>query len=94
MIGHNFRMTEIDAAISYVQLKKLKKILKNQNQLALKLYEGIKDLKGIKLPKINKNITNSYYVFPIIYNEKKNKNGEMIIENVYEKKIGNIERII
>jgi perosamine synthetase len=24
MIGHNFRMTEIDAAISYVQLKKLK----------------------------------------------------------------------
>jgi len=30
-------------------------------------------LKGIKLPKINKNITNSYYVFPIIYDEKKTK---------------------
>ena len=73
MIGHNFRMTEIDAAISYVQLKKLKKILKKQNQLATKLYNGIKNLKGIKLPKENKNITNSFYVFPIIYDERKTK---------------------
>tara|TARA_B100000963_G_scaffold362041_1_gene402476 strand:+ start:1979 stop:3205 length:1227 start_codon:yes stop_codon:yes gene_type:complete len=73
MLGYNFRMTEIDAAISYVQLKKLKKIIKRQNELASILYNGIKDLKGIKLPKKDKNITNSYYVFPIIYDENKTK---------------------
>ena len=71
LIGYNFRMGEIEAAIGISQLKKLKKIIKNKQLIANILHKGLKKLNGIKLQKIQKNCSHVYYVFPIQIDSKK-----------------------
>lgn len=49
-LGYNYRMTEIQAAIGKVQLKKIVEFIKIRNRNAQYLTEGIKDIKGIDPP--------------------------------------------
>tara|TARA_B100000989_G_scaffold270718_1_gene226986 strand:+ start:783 stop:2051 length:1269 start_codon:yes stop_codon:yes gene_type:complete len=65
LIGYNFRMTEIQAAIGIEQLKKLDKIIYQKQETATKLINGLKNLKGIKLPIIKKGCTHAFYNFAI-----------------------------
>tara|TARA_Y100000590_G_C15715055_1_gene1011585 strand:- start:251 stop:1486 length:1236 start_codon:yes stop_codon:yes gene_type:complete len=73
IIGHNFRMGEIEAAIGIQQLKKLKNLVKSRQNIATRLTSGLKNLKGIITPKIKKNHTHSFYVYPIVLDLKKIK---------------------
>ncbi len=65
MIGGNYRMGEIEAAIGIEQLKILKEKFKTRNIAAKKLSHSLKKLYGIKTPKIRKNCTHSFYIYPI-----------------------------
>ena len=69
ILGFNFRMNEIEAAISIEQLKKLKKILRKKIQNAKLLSAGLSNLKGLKTPKISKDNTHVYYSFPLQIDE-------------------------
>lgn len=63
-LGYNYRMDEMSAAVGIEQLKKLKKLLKEREELA-KLY--INELRGIKeivLPNVKPYNTHSWFVFP------------------------------
>ena len=73
MIGYNFRLGEIEAAIGIEQLKKLKKAVNSRQRAAKKLASGIKALKGLTVPFIPKGNTHVYYVFPIILDVEKIK---------------------
>jgi dTDP-4-amino-4,6-dideoxygalactose transaminase len=66
MIGHNFRLGEIECAIGIEQLKKLNKLIENRRQCAERLAEGLKSLDGLRLPIVQNNCTHVYYVFPLI----------------------------
>ena len=70
MVGHNYRMGEIEAAIGIEQLKKLKKIVLKRQKMINKLSNGIKNLKGIQIPQIRKYCTHSFYSYPILINSK------------------------
>ena len=50
MIGWNYRMNEIEAAISMTQLDKLALLQEQRNNLELYLSSGIKNFKGLILP--------------------------------------------
>ena len=80
MIGYNFRLTELQAAILIEQLKKkLKKIVKKQNILADKLNKGLKNLPGLSIPEFDKKIkSHSYYVYPLLYDKNKVKKNTQI----------------
>jgi len=65
MIGHNFRLGEIECAIGVEQLKKLKKIVKNRQKIAKRLADGLKNLAGLSLPIVKDNCTHVYYVFAL-----------------------------
>ena len=54
LIGFNFRMGEIEAAIGIEQLKKLDNIIKSRKNVASELSKGIKDLKFLRTPHIPK----------------------------------------
>ncbi len=83
MVGHNYRMGEIEAAIGIEQLKKLKKIVKKRQKLADLLSEGLKNLHGLKIPFIRKGNTHSYYIYPIIVSFDKLKvNRKKIVEKL------------
>ena len=66
MIGHNFRLGEIECAIGLSQLKKLKGFVEGRQEAAERLAAGLKDLKGLRTPVIKEGVTHAYYMFPMI----------------------------
>lgn len=69
MIGFNFRMPEMEAAIGIEQLKKLPKLTDEIAGYASQLSEGLKGLKGLRLPIIKDQCTHVYYSYPLLVNE-------------------------
>ncbi|MFZ2405851.1 MAG: DegT/DnrJ/EryC1/StrS family aminotransferase [Methylobacter sp.] len=66
MIGHNFRLGEIECAIGIEQLKKLDRFVQSRQALANRLTEGLKDLRGLRTPVVKPGCTHVYYVYPIV----------------------------
>lgn len=48
-LGFNFRMSEIEAAIGLVQMKKLDLIIKDRRELARKYREALEEIEGLKM---------------------------------------------
>lgn len=71
IIGGNYRLTEIQAAIGIEQLKKLNYLLKKRNQLADFLHDEIKNIDCLEtyIPEFDHE--HSYYLFPIKFDESK-----------------------
>ncbi len=72
MIGFNFRMTEIEAAIGIEQLKKLKDLVNERIHAANRLSAGISGLTGLTPPVVKPDCTHVYYVYPLLYDAKQN----------------------
>jgi perosamine synthetase len=66
MIGHNFRLGEIECAMGIEQLKKLSGFVRSRQSLANRLTEGLKDLRGLRTPVVKSDSTHVYYVYPLI----------------------------
>ncbi|MFQ5533272.1 MAG: DegT/DnrJ/EryC1/StrS family aminotransferase [Sphingomonadales bacterium] len=69
MIGANYRLTELQAAIGIEQLKRLDGLLEWRQKLARRLDGKLKDLPGIKVPRLPSDRTHSYYCYPIRYDQ-------------------------
>lgn len=67
MIGFNFRMTEMEAAIGLEQLKKLSTLVAQRAAAADRLTAAIRHLKGLSVPIIKPDCTHVYYVYPMVY---------------------------
>ncbi|QUL37346.1 DegT/DnrJ/EryC1/StrS aminotransferase family protein [Erythrobacter sp. JK5] len=63
MIGYNFRMGEIEAAIASVQLDKLAERVADRQRVAAELNEGLAGLEGLTTPKVAEGATHVYYVY-------------------------------
>jgi dTDP-4-amino-4,6-dideoxygalactose transaminase len=85
MLGYNFRLGEIEAAIGICQLKKLKNIIKKKMILGRSLIKKLSKLPYINLPVIKKNCTHSFYAFPIVLELKKiNVTRNKILKLLYK----------
>ncbi len=71
LIGYNFRLGEMEAAIGIQQLKKLKGIVKEKQLQVKYLNKKLKKLGGLILPTTEKNCTHSYYTYPLVLDLKK-----------------------
>lgn len=71
MIGYNFRMGEIEAAIGIEQYKKLKRIILRRNLLINHLNKNLSKLKGLIVPVLPKGSTHNYYVYPLVLDKEK-----------------------
>jgi dTDP-4-amino-4,6-dideoxygalactose transaminase len=65
MIGHNFRLGEIECAMGIEQLKKLKTQVESRQCIARKLNKGLAGLKGLNIPVVMPDCTHVYYVYPM-----------------------------
>lgn len=65
MVGHNFRLGEIECAIGLEQLKKLSRIVVSRQELAETLTAGLSGLRGLRTPVIGADRTHVYYVYPM-----------------------------
>ncbi|MBX7254852.1 MAG: DegT/DnrJ/EryC1/StrS family aminotransferase [Candidatus Hydrogenedentes bacterium] len=63
--GYNFRMTDMQAAVGRVQLRKLDDLNARRAKNAAYLSEGLKDVKGIKLPTVSPGCKHVFHLFPV-----------------------------
>lgn len=70
MVGSNFRLTEIQAAMGREQLKKLPALLKQRVDNCNYLAEKLSQLKGIRSPKVRAGAEHAYYLQPFLFDEK------------------------
>lgn len=70
MIGYNYRMTELEAAISIGQFRRLDFLNKHRIGLAEYLTKKISVFKGLVLPYQKKGSTHVYFTYPIRFQEK------------------------
>ena len=69
MVGFNFRMTEIEAAIARAQLKKLSSLVEERIENVKYIETRLKEIPCLKMPKVREDCTHSYYAHAILYNE-------------------------
>ena len=69
MLGFNYRMTEVEAAISRVQLSKLKELIAQRIKNVEYLNNKLKDLPFLKIPPARDDSLHVYYVSPLLYDE-------------------------
>lgn len=65
MIGHNFRLGEIECAIGIEQLKKLAGLVASRQALAEALTAGLQGLPGLSTPVVRPDRTHVYYIYPM-----------------------------
>ncbi len=70
MVGFNFRMTEIQAAIGRVQLKKLAGLVDARVKNCNYLSEQLSKIPGIVSPPVRQGSTHVYYVQPFLFKEE------------------------
>lgn len=66
MIGHNFRLGEIECAIGIEQLKKLGGFVASRQRAAERLTAGLSKLPGLRTPIVKPDCTHVYYVYPLV----------------------------
>ena len=85
--GHNFRLTNLQAAIGYTQLKNFNKILKNREK-SYNLYKKLlQNIKGIKLQKFKNNVRPLVWTMAMVLDKNIFGSRDLIIKKMLKKKI-------
>jgi perosamine synthetase len=88
MLGYNYRMPEIEAAIGYVQLKRLPEFLEKRRKNANKLKEKLEKAEELQLPKEPKGYKHSWYLFTVRLKKAKRAKRDNLIAELKRKGIG------
>lgn len=70
MVGFNYRMTELEAAVAIGQFKRLDFLNNHRIRLAEHLTKKLSKFKGLVLPRADKKNKHVYFVYPIRVNKK------------------------
>lgn len=65
LIGFNYRMTELQAAVCVEQMKKLPSLNEKRLRLVEQLSDGLSGIEGLILPAGRSNCDSTYYVYPL-----------------------------
>ncbi len=67
--GYNFRMTDIQAAVGIIQLRKLDDLNRRRIENAAYITEGLKDVPGLTLPRVMPDRKHVFHLYPIEIHE-------------------------
>jgi dTDP-4-amino-4,6-dideoxygalactose transaminase len=88
VLGHNYRMSEIQAAIGLVQLEKLPAFVTKRRENARKLTRMLAKTEKLQLPREPKGRKHSWYLYTIrLKNARENKRNR-IVEELRKRDIG------
>jgi dTDP-4-amino-4,6-dideoxygalactose transaminase len=88
MLGTNYRMTEIQAAIGVVQLSKLQSFYAKRSHNAARLTKNLEKSKKIGLPPKFEDRTSSWYLYTVRIIDTTEKQRNKIIEEMHNRGIG------
>ncbi len=69
LIGSNYRLTELQAAIGIAQLDRLRGCLAHRQALAKHFGEALSGLEGLTLARTVPGAEHAYYLYPMVYDE-------------------------
>ena len=84
MVGYNYRLSDIQAAIGIEQLKRLPELLKERRKIA-RLYEKeLKSLKGVETPYVAQHCNPNWQSYPVrlsgILSRRRNKLMQLLLD--------------
>jgi len=88
MLGHNYRMPEMEAAIGSVQLRKLPRFLAKRRENAGKLTQKLKRTETLCLPSEPKGYEHSWYLYTVRINGARKEQRDKIVETLNREGIG------
>ncbi len=88
MLGHNYHMPEVEAAIGCVQVKKLPKFVARRSENAKRLSEKLKKSKSLQLPIVPDGYKHSWYLYTVRMKNAKKAQRDKVVESLKEKEIG------
>jgi dTDP-4-amino-4,6-dideoxygalactose transaminase len=65
-IGFNYRMTEVQAAVGLIQLRKLDSLNARRIEIAKKFTDGLREIKGLRLPDVPPYIKHVFHVYLLL----------------------------
>lgn len=66
VLGHNYRMTDLHAAIGLAQLKRFNAVLKERKRIAKRYNDAFKGIEKIRLPQLKKDNEHSWFLYPVL----------------------------
>lgn len=89
MLGFNYRMTEIQAALGVSQLKRLEEFKKRRREIVASYNEAFSSSEFIKTPYEPKNLSSCFHLYVIqIDFEKLRKSRKQVMQELAEKGVG------
>ncbi|HOH30467.1 MAG TPA: DegT/DnrJ/EryC1/StrS family aminotransferase, partial [Candidatus Hydrogenedentes bacterium] len=64
--GYNFRMTDIQAAVGSIQLRKLDELNGRRIRNAARITEGLRDVPGLQLPVVRPECRHVFHLYPVV----------------------------
>jgi perosamine synthetase len=87
IVGNNFRMTNIQAAIGLAQIKKIKKFISNRKKIATQYNKLIKSIKNVEFLPSNKWSQNSYWLYTLLLKNTSKQKIDLLINNLINRGI-------
>jgi dTDP-4-amino-4,6-dideoxygalactose transaminase len=88
MLGHNFRMPEMEGAVGCVQLQKLPKFLEARRKNAMHLTEMLGGVKRLQLPDEPRSFKHSWYLYTVRLKDASEFERDKLVEKLRQKNIG------
>jgi len=88
MLGHNYRMPEMQAAIGCIQLEKLPKFSAKRRENARRLSAKLGKAKNLQLPKEPRGYKHSWYLYTVRLKGANRKKRDKTVETLRQKGIG------
>ena len=88
MLGHNYHMPEMEAAIGIEQLKKLPKFVAKRRENAAKLSRILRKSEKLQLPTEPKGFKSSYYLYTVRLKNATREKRDRLVEKLRQEGIG------
>jgi dTDP-4-amino-4,6-dideoxygalactose transaminase len=82
-IGFNYRMTDIQAAVGLVQLRKLDALNQRRMQVAKDYTDGLSDVQGLTLPWVSPEVKHVFHVYGILIEPSFSRSKEDFMWELY-----------
>jgi len=82
-VGFNYRMTEMQAAVGIVQLRKLDSLNARRIEIAKKYSEGLSGIKGLELPTASRELKHVFHVYLLLIQPEFRLNKEDFMWELY-----------
>lgn len=88
MAGHNYRLTDLQAALAIPQLASYEGLVKRRKDNAARLYDGLRDVAGIQLPTELPGRSHVWHQFTILITDDSPRGRDEVLQSLTERGIG------